>query len=212
VPFVEGKGWVPPAPVHIRVEPVDREQIAEEVMRMAGIRRWPHGADAWERGLADALPVGRYLVPKYAAGLAMHKIAEWALCLYLNPRLKRVILLPDFVRRRFGSGGIDQDVYGRTIRVISRTRTDGPSHVEAIKANGRETPIRADCIAFARYQREDPDFVSLLGVASRKTLREYHLCLARAGHYNIDVDDDHLDPMSRLAADLQAKEMNLTCR
>jgi hypothetical protein len=212
VSFEEGKGWVTPAPIHIRVELPDRELIAEEAMKLAGVRRWPAGRDQWERGLADALPVGRYRVPKFAAGICMHKIAEWALCLYLNPKLARADLLPDFVRRRWGSGGIDQDVYGRTIRVISRTRTDGPNYVEAIKADGRETPIRADCIVFARYQREDPDFVSLLGIASRRTLKEYHLCLAKAGHYNIAVDDDHLDPMCRLANDLQARETNLLCR
>jgi hypothetical protein len=193
VSFEEGKGWVTPAPIHIRVELPDRELIAEEAMKLAGVRRWPAGRDQWERGLADALPVGRYRVPKFAAGICMHKIAEWALCLYLNPKLARADLLPDFVRRRWGSGGIDQDV-------------------EAIKADGRETPIRADCIVFARYQREDPDFVSLLGIASRRTLKEYHLCLAKAGHYNIAVDDDHLDPMCRLANDLQARETNLLCR
>jgi hypothetical protein len=210
--FVEGKGEVVPAPYDVRIMGADKLVILDWALATADRRGYRRSDDPWKHGLARTFVDGDLEIPAFAVGLYTKKLAEWAACLWLNSYLRRDVMLVDLVSRRYGSGGIDQRVYGRTIRVVCRSVPDGPNLIRRVDARGAEIPLRARCYVFARYLREEPDYVRLLGTLPTRRIELYPVRPAGAGHKNIEIVDRDLDSMRRLASELRARENYRACR
>lgn len=212
--FVEGKGEVAPTPYDVRIVHGDKRIIRDWALATAERRGYDRATRRWKHGLAREWVDRDIIVPAHAAGLYTKKIAEWGMCQWLNARLRRKVLIVDLVERRYGNGGIDQEVYGRTIRVVSRSNPDGPNLVRRVNDDGVEVRLRARCYVFARYLRETPDHVTLLGTLPTRQIELYPVrpAQAHADHGNIEIQDKMLGSMWHLANELKARERFRACR
>lgn len=189
----EGKGLIAPKPVEVHIvtaDLLDLRRLAEMRARYRGYARRP---DQWGQGLTND-PIFKGLV------------GERALTLWLNSRFKTNL---DVDRRDLphGDGGIDIWLFGISMQVKTRAY---PGHLLICRErDGKivEAPWKT-CVSVTWDGREFANgaFPLLDGwIARTRALSSGQFKTARRGnHMNIEVPDQELECMNRLAGYLKA--------
>ncbi len=204
----EGKGNVAPAPVVVHLEPSELRIIKDRAVQQAIERDYSRRSDAWGQGLASGMRFRNSmdLRPEETAPF-VGMVGEYALCVFLNRNLGREVASFDDTPRQHGDGGVDVSCLGLSIQVKTRTNPDYPSLVKRAESSGRLVPLVGDIYVFALYRRELQEELKLLGFVWVDMLKPLRLYPARKGsHFNIEIPDTILLPMSRLVSELRQRK------
>lgn len=188
--MVEGRGHVKPRPEVIKLSASDVAFIRSVSAQRNAYRGYSSRRDVWGRGFLDD--------PAFY-GLC----GEHAACSFLNRRCGCRLQI-DTALRMFGDGGTDIDVFG--VRIEVKTRVKGRHYlVRRLDEQKKIKPLNADLYVSSKFVSERE--VHLLGWMWRRELTEFSRFepSTRAGHWNLNIDETRLHPMSDLAGEVNLR-------
>ncbi len=190
----EGKGAVVPSPVKVGISGGELRHLARVAESRDQSRAYSTRTDVWGRGLTSD-PTLKGLV------------GELATCKYLNRKLGTSLDV-DETERPAGDGQCDVPVFGVRIQVKTRERP-GCLLVRRQAEDGRALEIKwhvcVCCTWDGRTDAAGGATVELAGWVSRFALpTDGRFTEARRGeHMNLELPDEQLQPMNRLAQTLE---------
>lgn len=191
--LTEGRGLHAPAPIWYGINRPTWKELHIETLKRAKRDDYANGKTQWKRGLSEPTKFPNIEYPLDANQSAIMKgfIGEYAVSRWAET-------YPDYALRKHGDGGRDVVVAGVPIQV--KTRVFPPSLVRESEYD-RLRSYRA--FVFCEWDRHER--VAILGWIHGQHLALLERKQAKAGHVNIIVPDDQLEPMNRLRAFLRAR-------
>lgn len=174
-------------------------ESTEQLIRCEGRRRaryrgYSSRSDKWGRG---------FVTDPVACGLR----GEAAFVLFINDHFGPVLDL-DTALKRYGDGGIDFELFGKTFQVKGQTRLRDPFLVRRVSDRGNIVQLPADYVVFVTGCHETNP--SLLGWMKRQGLCERGIRKKSpvGDHHNLEIAHKHFEPMDRLILWLERAKRN----
>lgn len=173
---IEGKGNVCPKPESIMVPDFVHRSLSQIAEERNSFRGYSTGNTVWKRGLTGN-PILKGL------------LGEWALCTHLrscgvSPQWEPSLMV-------CGDDGKDVCAGGYSIQVKT-----GKNLIRRVDSAKRLLPIVCDIYCFAEIKSDS--LVVLNGWIFSDFLSRCRYQKSRFGHYNLEVSDLDLEPISRL--------------
>lgn len=204
--MVEGRGWVAPSPISVTVGQAEQRLMYSIAAERTGRRAYAGRSDTWGRGLSAGRVVQRIgFVPKSELPGLVGTVGELALSHYLSQAIGRRFVKWDPRPSSGGDNGRDIEVLGERIQAKTRRIPYGKTLIRRVRSSGgRIEPLDFDIVVGCEWN-PDRDYVDLLGWCWRDTLFDARFAKSRFDHYNLEVPDDSLFPMSQLVDHLVVK-------
>jgi len=196
---VEGQGLVAPSPRLVQLTTNELFALAELAMKRAAYRGYSSKPTRWQRGLTSkTLKLGGLFIDSNAYSIMSGLVGEYGYC--------KVLKVPiDTELREHGDDGADIHA---ALRIQVKTRTSerfSNSLNRRVDSRGRLLKFPFDAFAFAEWLRNEPS-VSLLGwIRTRRAMKVGVFAKGKVGeHWNLEIEDKHLEPVSDLIAEIKA--------
>ena len=207
----EGIGCHAPKRIKELLNSSDRRIVVNAALRIASHRReYMDSGDQWKRGLIGDLEIpGIGTLPATAAPLYVGLCAEAATIVYLNRATGLTLSIKDCLLAN-GDGGGDITAHGCSIQVKCRQADSihakqKLSLVRYATDRGRIVFPNTTALVFCETTIET-SCVSLLGWMYVVHAKQLEKVPARKGnHFNIEVPDFLLEPMSSLVDNITAR-------
>lgn len=181
--FVEGKGWIAPAPITIKLN-------EEEVRQTRSAAKYLHKEKPFMK----------------ESNILTGWLGEAAFAKFLYNQLG-VHHTANFVILKSGDGGIDIELYGVKIQI--KTHTLGKACVVRRIRGGQLEPLPAEILIFVEQlmkNEEKEQHLNLLGWVFRDDLLQHGKLVSNKGWHRTQIDKKYLEPMIRITKYLLAKK------
>lgn len=181
--FVEGRGWIAPTPIKIRLS-------GEEVRHVRSLAKHLHK----EKPFMEESNI-------FTGWLGEAAFAKFIYNQLGVPHLANLRILEG------GDGGIDAELYG--VKMQIKTHTSGKRCAVKRAKKGQLEPLPAELFVFVEQltKNEGPEQdLNLLGWVFRDDLLEGGKLVSGKGWHQTQIDERYLKPMIRIAKYLFAKK------
>lgn len=202
--IAEGKGVIAPAPKLVSFSDHERRVIFQAAI---DLDRYAGAAGGWRRGYSDPLDIPTLgKLEATTATIYVGLLGQEAVRKLAQNHFGDLVLSNDFRRHENGDGGIDLRILTLSLQVKTRKHPTLPTLVRVDNGEGMAVPLTGDAHVFCHIPDRGGFIVRVLGWKWTRDLKRYPSVPAVRGcHFNIEVPDADLEPMSRLWAEIESR-------
>lgn len=203
--IAEGKGIIAPARCKIAFNDHERRVLFQCALHLNRYK----SDGGWAGGFVGSIEVPNLgTLPPTAAPIYVGKLGEWAVTELARRRFGALVPPVDMTRKPLGDGGEDLIILRLGMQLKTRRRKDAVSLVRVTDDRKRPIGLKGDVHVFCEWLGSGDMIVGVLGWKWTRDLAKYpHVPARRGDHLNIEIPDTHLQPMTRLWAEIESRRV-----
>ncbi|KKM75065.1 hypothetical protein LCGC14_1394010 [marine sediment metagenome] len=205
--LVEGRGVCVPSPVMISVSTSTQKYLLMAAVQRDRHREYSSRRDRWGRGLISGREIGALgAVSKSVLVILVGLVGEHAVAQFLKAEFGAAVPDVDLSLTHAGDGGFDLEPFGAKIQVKTRRAPCPKTLIRRVTGNKRLQSFNFNLLVSCEWKLDTT--CQLLGWNHRSDLYRGRFARSKFDHFNIEIRDDALLPMSRLLDHLHSLQMS----